>query len=79
MDRELAAKLADIGIQTRDDLAELAIDELMEATQIEEQAGRELILRARAHWFAEEENAAAQAASGSSADHTGGASATTGA
>jgi len=79
MDRELAAKLADIGIQTRDDLAELAIDELVEATQIEEQAGRELILRARAHWFAEEENAAAQAASGSSADHTGGASATTGA
>ena len=79
VDRELAAKLADIGIQTRDDLAELAIDELMEATQIEEQAGRELILRARAHWFAEEENAAAEAAAGSSADHTGGSNAATGA
>jgi N utilization substance protein A len=79
VDRELAAKLADIGIQTRDDLAELAIDELMEATQIEEQAGRELILRARAHWFAEEENAAAEAAVGSSADHTGGSNAATGA
>jgi N utilization substance protein A len=79
IDRELAAKLADIGIQTRDDLAELAIDELMEATQIEEQAGRELILRARAHWFAEEENAAAEAAVGSSADHTGGSNAATGA
>jgi N utilization substance protein A len=79
VDRELAAKLADIGIQTRDDLAELAIDELMEATQIEEQAGRELILRARAHWFAEEENAAAEAAVGSSADQTGGSNAATGA
>ena len=79
VDRELAAKLADIGIQTRDDLAELAIDELMEATQIEEQAGRELILRARAHWFAEEENAAAEATAGSSADHTGGSNAATGA
>ena len=79
VDRELAAKLADIGIQTRDDLAELAIDELMEATQIEEQAGRELILRARAHWFAAEENAAAEAAAGSSADHTGGSNAATGA
>jgi N utilization substance protein A len=79
VDRELAAKLADIGIQTRDDLAELAIDELMEATQIEEHAGRELILRARAHWFAAEENAAAEAAAGSSADHTGGSNAATGA
>jgi len=79
VDRELAAKLADIGIQTRDDLAELAIDELIEATQIEEQAGRELILRARAHWFAEEENAAAEATAGSSADHTGGSNAATGA
>jgi N utilization substance protein A len=54
MDRGLASKLADIGIQTRDDLAELAVDELIDATGIEEEAGRALIMRARAHWFADE-------------------------
>jgi N utilization substance protein A len=54
MDRALASKLADIGIQTRDDLAELAVDELIDATGIEEEAGRALIMRARAHWFADE-------------------------
>ncbi|MEN9315318.1 MAG: Transcription elongation protein nusA, partial [Pseudomonadota bacterium] len=51
MDRELAAKLADAGVHTRDELAELALDELMEATGIDEERAKALILNARAHWF----------------------------
>jgi N utilization substance protein A len=54
MDRELAARLADSGIRSRDELAELAVDELTEATGIDEDRARELILKARAHWFENE-------------------------
>jgi N utilization substance protein A len=54
MDRDLAAKLADAGIHTRDGLAELAVDELQEASGIEEARARDLIMKARAHWFANE-------------------------
>ena len=54
MDRELAAKLADAGVHTRDELAELAVDELTEATGIDEQRAKDLIVKARAHWFAGE-------------------------
>ncbi len=60
MDRDLAAKLADARVYTRDDLAELAVDELVEASGIDEERARELILAARAHWF--EEPAAAAGA-----------------
>ncbi|MEO6270022.1 MAG: helix-hairpin-helix domain-containing protein, partial [Lautropia sp.] len=56
MDRDLAAKLADANVHTRDELAELAVDELVEATQMDEQRAKELIMKARAHWF-EGENA----------------------
>ncbi len=55
MDRALAARLADAGIHTRDELAELAVDELVEATEIEEERARDLIVRARAHWFESEQ------------------------
>lgn len=55
MDRALAAQLADAGIHTRDELAELAVDELVEATGIEDERARELIVRARAHWFESEQ------------------------
>ncbi|MFM8546102.1 MAG: transcription termination factor NusA [Betaproteobacteria bacterium] len=55
MDRALAAKLADAGIHTRDELAELAVDELVEATAIEDERARDLIVRARAHWFENEQ------------------------
>jgi N utilization substance protein A len=55
MDRALAASLADAGIHTRDELAELAVDELTEATGIDEQRARDLIVRARAHWFESEQ------------------------
>ncbi len=54
MDHELAAQLADSGVRTRDDLAELAVDELTEATGIDEERAKDLIIKARAHWFAGE-------------------------
>jgi len=54
MDHELAAKLADSGVHTREELAELAVDELVDATGVDEQRARDLILKARAHWFENE-------------------------
>ena len=51
MNKELAAKLAGHGVKNRDDLAELAVDELTEMTGIDEERAKELILKARAHWF----------------------------
>ena len=53
--RELAARLAQRGVKSRDELAELAADELIEIAPMEESAARELIMRAREHWFAEEQ------------------------
>ena len=53
MDKELAIKLAGAGVQTRDDLADLGVDELVEMTQIAEARARDLIVAARAHWFTE--------------------------
>ena len=55
MTPELAAKLAEKDVYTRDDLAELATDELAEIAQLDEQAASELIMKARAHWFADDE------------------------
>jgi len=54
MDHELAARLADAGVRTRDELAELAVDELVEATGVDEERAKDLIMKARAHWFASE-------------------------
>ena len=51
MDTQLAAKLAAGGVKTRDDLADLAVDELSEMTGIEEERAKVLIMAARAHWF----------------------------
>jgi N utilization substance protein A len=51
MNKELAAKLGGNGVKTREDLAELAVDELTEMTGIDEERAKELILKARAHWF----------------------------
>ncbi|TBO33968.1 transcription termination/antitermination protein NusA [Aquabacterium lacunae] len=48
---ELIAKLAEGGIHTRDDLADLAVDELVELTDISSDAAKALILKAREHWF----------------------------
>jgi transcription termination/antitermination protein NusA len=55
MSKPLAAKLARHGVCTRDDLADLAVDELVEMTSIEEESAKVLITTARAHWFAAEQ------------------------
>jgi len=52
---ELARKLAAKGVRTRDDLADLAVDELVEHADVDEKAAADLILEARKHWFADEE------------------------
>ena len=54
MDTQLAAKLAEGGVKTRDDLADLAVDELAELSGIDEERAKNLIMAARAHWFADE-------------------------
>ena len=51
MDKSLAAKLASKGVKTRDDLADLAVDELTEMTGIDTDRAKQLITNARAHWF----------------------------
>ena len=51
MDTQLAGKLAKGGIKTRDDLADLAVDELGEMTGIDDERAKKLIMAARAHWF----------------------------
>ncbi|MBI1328188.1 MAG: transcription termination/antitermination protein NusA [Alphaproteobacteria bacterium] len=51
--------LAEKGVKSRDDLADLATDELVEilgAEQMSMQAAEKMIMAARAHWFADEEN-----------------------
>jgi N utilization substance protein A len=55
MDKPLAASLAKSGICTRDDLADLAVDELVELTGIDAERAKALITVARAHWFADEQ------------------------
>jgi N utilization substance protein A len=53
MDKPLAARLARASIKSRDDLADLAVDELVELTGIENERAKSLITTARAHWFEE--------------------------
>ena len=45
------AKLADAGIHTRDDLADLAVDELTDIIDCDAERASALILKAREHWF----------------------------
>ncbi|MDT8997917.1 transcription termination factor NusA [Paucibacter sp. APW11] len=51
MTPELVAKLADGNIHTRDDLADLAVDELVELAGMDEADARAMIMKAREHWF----------------------------
>lgn len=51
MDRHLAFVLANRGIITRDDLAELAVDDLKDVEGLTSEKSAELIMEARAHWF----------------------------
>lgn len=51
MTAELAAKLAKHKVLSRDDLADLAVDDLVEMAGIPEDEAKDLIMTARAHWF----------------------------
>jgi transcription termination/antitermination protein NusA len=48
---QLIGKLAEAGVHTRDDLADLAVDELTEITGQSEDEAKALIMKAREHWF----------------------------
>ena len=53
MDRHLAFVLASKGIITMEDLAEQSVDELIDIEELDETRAAELIMTARAPWFAE--------------------------
>ena len=53
MDSETAGQLAAKGVSTRDALGDLAVDELTEMTGMPAERAQDLIMKARAHWFAE--------------------------
>ena len=55
MTESIAFRLAEKGIRTRDDLAECAVDELEDVKHLEPEQAAELIMKAREHWFAEED------------------------
>jgi N utilization substance protein A len=57
VDEHMAKILASNGIKTQEDLAEQSVDELLEIEdlEIDEERAKELIMTARAPWFAEEE------------------------
>ncbi len=54
MDNDLAMSLSKMDIKSMEDLAELAIDELMEVAGMDEERAGKLIMKAREPWFAEE-------------------------
>jgi len=54
MDGELLVRLAGAGIITRDDLADLAVDELVEMGGVDDERAKALIMKAREHWFTEQ-------------------------
>ena len=60
----MLVELGEQGIKTRDDLADLATDELQEMTpneKLSSDAANAIIMAARAHWFADEDAAKAEA------------------
>lgn len=54
MNPQLLGKLADGGIHTRDDLADLAVDELTEITGQSADEAKTMIMKAREHWFTDD-------------------------
>ncbi len=52
---ELITQLNEKGVNTRDDLADLAVDELTEITGQSQDEAKALIMKAREHWFAGQE------------------------
>lgn len=57
MEKRLAYLLASKGVVTREDLAELATDDLLELEEMDAEVAAALIMKARAHWFEEEQQA----------------------
>jgi len=57
MNRELAYELAARGVVTREDLAEQAVDDLLEIESLDEETAAQLIMTARAPWFENETQA----------------------
>ncbi|MFV8835277.1 transcription termination factor NusA [Aquisalimonas sp.] len=55
MDEELARKLAAEGVATMEDLAEQAVDDVVDATGVDAERAAALIMKAREPWFAEQE------------------------
>jgi N utilization substance protein A len=58
MEKSLAFILASKGVVTREDLAELATDDLLDLNEMDAEEAAALIMKARAHWFEEEEQQA---------------------
>ena len=54
IDMNLAYKLTQHGIFSRDDLADLATDDLLEITDLNREEAARIIMAARAHWFNDE-------------------------
>lgn len=54
MTEELARQLAAHEVLTRDDLAEMSVDDLKEIIEIDDESAAKLIMAARAHWFTED-------------------------
>ncbi len=52
MDADTARVLASHGVVTQEDLAELAVDDLVEMTSMDAERAKQLIMTARAPWFA---------------------------
>jgi len=57
MNKGMAFILASKGVITREDLAELATDDLLELHEMDQEEAGALIMKARAHWFEEEQQA----------------------
>ncbi len=57
MDKGLAYILASNGVVTREDLAELATDDLLEINEMDADQAAALIMKAREHWFEAEQQA----------------------
>ncbi len=56
MTKELALEMASQGIITMEDLAEQAVDDILDFADIDEERAAQLILKAREPWFAEQNN-----------------------
>ncbi len=57
MEKSLAFILASKGVVTREDLAELATDDLLDINEMDPEEAAALIMKARAHWFEEDQQA----------------------